>query len=301
MRPRRSVVRIVVATLLATPGLRAQAPVSTNVIRRLDGTTISVAEADAFARKTLEAAHVTGAQLAILDRGRLVWSAAYGLRRRDPQLPMESATTTWAASITKGVFATCVMQLIERGELNLDTPIAAQLSQPLNAYEPYKETGTEIVNDPRWATVTPRMLLAHTSGLRNFAFLESDKKMRLHFTPGTQYWYSGEGINLLQFVIEQKKHKPLDSLMWEAIFAPLGMTRTNLIYRAEFAPNVADRYNADEGFIAQTRRFPARGAGSMTTSVQDLALFFSALFADRIIKATVLRITSSASSEVSRA
>jgi CubicO group peptidase (beta-lactamase class C family) len=301
MRPRRSVVRIVVATLLATPGLRAQAPVSTNVIRRLDGTTISVAEADAFARKTLEAAHVTGAQLAILDRGRLVWSAAYGLRRRDPQLPMESATTTWAASITKGVFATCVMQLIERGELNLDTPIAAQLSQPLNAYEPYKETGTEIVNDPRWATVTPRMLLAHTSGLRNFASLESDKKMRLHFTPGTQYWYSGEGINLLQFVIEQKKHKPLDSLMWEAIFAPLGMTRTNLIYRAEFAPNVADRYNADEGFIAQTRRFPARGAGSMTTSVQDLALFFSALFADRIIKATVLRITSSASSEVSRA
>jgi CubicO group peptidase (beta-lactamase class C family) len=72
----------------------------------LDGSRISIQEADAFARKTLQAAHVTGAQLAVLDRGRLVWSAAYGLRRRQPELPMDRETTTWAASITKSVFAT---------------------------------------------------------------------------------------------------------------------------------------------------------------------------------------------------
>src|SRR5438876_512105 len=71
-------------------------------IRRLDGSRISIQEADSFARKTLEAAHVTGAQLAVLDGGRLVWSAAYGLRRREPKLPMDRETTTWAASITKG-------------------------------------------------------------------------------------------------------------------------------------------------------------------------------------------------------
>ncbi len=243
-------------------------------------------EADAFARQTLAAAHVTGAQIAVVDRGKLVWSAAYGLRRREGALPMDRETTTWAASITKSLFGTYVMQLAERREFSLDLPIAKQLSQALHTYEPYKDTATELVRDPQFLKVTPRMLLAHTSGLLNFAFLEPEKKLHLHSPPGARYSYSGEGLNLLQFVIEQKKGQPLDQLMQQALFTPLGMKRTGLIYRAEFAGNVADRYNAAEGFIAQTKRFPARAAGSMTTSAEDLARFASALFAGKIIKPT---------------
>nr|WP_263354091.1 serine hydrolase domain-containing protein [Acidicapsa acidisoli] len=108
--------------------------------------------------------------------------------------------------------------------------------------------------------------------------------MHLRFKPGTQFLYSGEGINLVQFVIEQQKHKPLDQLMQEAIFNPLSMTRTGLIYREEFASDVADRYDLNEVFRSQTKRFPARGAGSMTSSAEDLARFAAALFAGRIIK-----------------
>jgi CubicO group peptidase (beta-lactamase class C family) len=253
-------------------------------IRRLDGSKISIHDADAFAKKTLEAAHVTGAQIAVLDRGRLVWSAAYGLRRREPALPMDRETTTWAASITKSVFATYVMQLVERGEFSLDEPIVRQLPKPLNEYEPYRETASEIVRDPAWLAVTPRMLLAHTSGLANFATMEPDKKMHLHFQPGTQFQYSGEGINLVQFVVEQKKGRPLDELMQDAIFTPLGMRRTGIIYRKEFEADVADRYDIEEKFRSQTRRFPARAAGSMTTSADDLARFLSALFAGKILK-----------------
>jgi CubicO group peptidase (beta-lactamase class C family) len=197
---------------------------------------------------------------------------------------MDRETTTWAASITKSVFSTYVMQLVERGEFNLDTPITKQLRQPLDAYEPYRESGTEIVKDPGWREVTPRILLAHTSGLLNFATQEPDKKLRLHFKPGTKFQYSGEGINLVQFVIEQQKHRPLDQLMQESLFTPLGMTRTGIIYRKEFESNVADRYDSAEKFRSQTRRFPARGAGSMTTSADDLARFASALFAGKILK-----------------
>jgi CubicO group peptidase (beta-lactamase class C family) len=261
-------------------------PRPTDSIRRLDGSRISIQDADAFARKTLAAAHVTGAQLAVLDGGRLVWSAAYGLRRRELALPMDRETTTWAASITKSVFATYVMQLVERGQFDLDEPVARQLERPLNEYEPYRETASEIVRDPAWPTVTPRMLLAHTSGLANFAAIEPDKKMHLHFRPGTKYQYSGEGFNLVQFVIEQKKQRPLNELMQEAIFAPLGMTRTGIIYQKEFEADVADRYDTAEQFRSQTRRFPARAAGSMTTSADDLARFVSALFAGKIIKAS---------------
>ncbi|MDX2180185.1 MAG: serine hydrolase domain-containing protein [Bryobacteraceae bacterium] len=258
-------------------------------IRRLDGTRISAAQAESFARKTLADARVTGAQIAIVDRGQLVWSAAFGLRRREPPLPMERETTTWAASITKGVFGAYVMHLAEKGEFPLDEPIANILPRPLDSYEPYRETASELMRDPRWQRVTARILLSHTSGLKNFAFLEPDKKMRLHFDPGARYSYSGEGINLVQFAVEQRKGRPLDQLMQEAIFTPLDMTRTGLIYRKEFEANVADRYAADERFLSQTKRFPARAAGSMTTSAEDLARFASALFAGRLLKPATVK------------
>jgi CubicO group peptidase (beta-lactamase class C family) len=110
------------------------------VIHRLDDTTIPIVEAEAFAKKTLEANHVTGAQIAVLDHGQLVWSAAFGLRRKatdtTPALPMDTWTTLWAASITKSVFATYVMQLVERGEFDLGLPISRQLPQSLDTYEP---------------------------------------------------------------------------------------------------------------------------------------------------------------------
>jgi len=253
-------------------------------IHRLDGTTITTAYAESFARRTLDESHVTGAQIAVLDRGRLIWGAAFGLRRREPQLPMDRQTTTWAASITKSVFATYVMRLVERGEFSLDTPLAKQLPQTLDTYDAYRDSALAIVHDPAWPAVTPRMLLAHTSGLANFAFIEPDKKMHLHFKPGTQFRYSGQGINLVQFVIEQQKQRPLDQLMQDELFTPLGMTRTGMIYRTEFAADVADRYDADERFRSQTKRFPARAAGSMTTSAEDLAHFASALLSGKILK-----------------
>jgi CubicO group peptidase (beta-lactamase class C family) len=270
--------------LLATVWICGAQTGSAPAITRLDGSSLSTLDADAFAKKTLEDAHVTGAQIAVVVKGKLAWSAAYGQRRREPPLPMERDTTTWAASITKSVFATYVMQLVEHGEFNLDKPVAQQLPLPLENYEAYREKASELVNDPMWPTVTPRMLLSHTSGLANFATIEPDKKMHLHFKPGTQFLYSGEGINLVQFVIEEQKKKPLEILMQDAIFGPLEMKRTGLIFLPQFEANLADRYDVSEKFLSQTKRFPARGAGSMTTSAEDMSRFVEALFAGKIIK-----------------
>ena len=175
-------------------------------IRRIDGTRIDAVKADTLARRLIAQEHVTGGQIAVLNDGRLVWSAAYGLRDVEHNLPMQTSTTTWAASITKSVFATYVMQLSLAGKLPLDTPIAQLLPQPLTSYPEYKDSAADLVNDPRYATITPRMLLAHSAGFANFAAYEPDKKMHLHFAPGTRFAYSGEGLNLLQFVIEQREH-----------------------------------------------------------------------------------------------
>ncbi len=256
-------------------------------IRKLDGSHVSVAEAEQFAAKTLAANHVTGAQIVVVNDGKVAWSYAYGLRRKNPDLPMTTNTTTWAASITKAVFATYVMQLVQQGKFDLDKPMPQQLPKPWTEYEAYKDSASEIVNDPRWAKLTPRMCLSHTGGLLNIVSMqEPDKKLRFHFEPGDHYSYSGECLNLVQFSIEQQQGKSLDILMQDAIFGPLQMTRTSEIYQARFAEDVADRFDKDEKFRSQTKRFPARASGNMTSSAADLGRFVEALFAGKIIDAT---------------
>lgn len=248
-------------------------------IRRLDGRKLPIAEADSLARRVLNENHVTGAEIAVINDGQLAWISAYGRRDTQMHLAMQPDTTTWAASITKSVFATYVLQLAQQGVVPLDTPIAQLLPRPLDSYADYKDTASELVRDPRYAAITPRMLLSHSSGLANFASLEPDKKMHLHFAPGTRFAYSGEGINLLQLVVEQRMNQPLEQLMQAAIFTPLRMQQTSLTWNPAFQPNVADRYDADGNFISHTRRDRARAAGSMTTSAQDLVNFTSALLA----------------------
>ncbi|MCC7052694.1 MAG: beta-lactamase family protein [Gemmatimonadaceae bacterium] len=251
-------------------------------IRRLDGARISTATADSIARTLVERHHITGMQVAVVNDGRLAWSAAYGFLIRAPDSAMTTRSVLWAASITKAVFATHVMQRVAAGTLDLDQPIATLLPQPLDRYEPYAGKAALIVHDSAWGRVTPRMLLSHTSGLLNFANLEPDGKMRLHDTPGRAYRYSGEGFNLLQFVLEQRDGAPMERTLDSALLKPLGLARTALAYRAEFGPDMADRYGRDGQFIAKTRR-NARAAGSLTTSAEDLAAFLIALMDDRAI------------------
>jgi CubicO group peptidase (beta-lactamase class C family) len=260
-------------------------------IRRIDGSKISIPEADTLARRVLSENHVTGAQIAIINDGQLTWISAYGYADLDLHLRMTPETPTWAASITKPVFATYVMQLVEQGVLNLDTPLAQLLPRPLNTYPGYTDSAADIVHDSRFATVTPRMVLSHTSGLGNFAFQEPDKKMHLHFTPGSRYAYSGEGLNLLQLAIEQRMQKPLEYLMKAAIFDPLNMTHSFMAWNTTVLNYAAaDRYDLNEKFISHTQRTPARGAGSMVTTANDLAVFVTNLLSKRKT-GTALRIT----------
>ncbi len=258
-------------------------------IHRLDGSTLTTQAAESFARKTLTEANVTGAQIAIVNNGRLVWSFAHGQRQLNPELPMTPETTTWAASITKAVFGTYVMQLVERGEFNLDIPIAKQLKNPLNLYPVYAESASDLVNDPNWQLVTPRMTLNHTTGFVNLVMFAPGKKLHLQFKPGARYSYSGEALNLLQFLIEEQKGRPLDQLMQESIFAPLKMTHTGIAFRKEFEANIADRFNDKGAFIAKTRR-NARAAGSMTTSAEDMARFAQALLENKLLEPATRKV-----------
>jgi CubicO group peptidase (beta-lactamase class C family) len=260
--------------------LQAAAPKDVS-IQRLDGSSITVVEAERFAQKTLDDAHVAGAQIAVLQHGKRVWVHSFGLRNTDKNLPMDTDTTTWAASITKSVFACFIMQMVEAGELNLDASIATYLPKPLPEYDKYKD----LAGDERWRKITPRILLSHTAGFANFAALEPDQKLRIHWEPGTRYAYSGDGINLLQFVIEQKTGRSLTDLEQERIFVPLGMRQTSLVWQPSFAANVAGGHDSDGKYKAFVQRTSPRAAGSMMTSSNNLTTFTEALLNNKVMSA----------------
>ena len=260
----------------------AQAHAQTEArIVRLDGSHLSGTKAASVARRVLADSHVTGAQIAVLNGGKLVWSGAFGQRDVAAKLPITRETVMAGASLTEGIFSAYVMTLVDAGFIDLDKPVWQYLGKPLPQIERYKD----LAGDVRWRRITARHLLSHTSGLANFASMEPDGKMRLHWEPGTRYGHSGEGINLLGLVVEKRMGKPLDQLMGERIFGQLGMTHSSLIWKESFATNVADGYDPAGIDLGHTRRANPRPAASMDTTANDLARFAESLLSGRVLSA----------------
>jgi hypothetical protein len=81
-----------------------------------------VAQIDSTVNRLVQAAHVTGAGVALFHRGKIVYLNAYGLRDTEKGLPLTPDSVMTAASLTKSAFATVVMRLVLRGTLDLDKP-----------------------------------------------------------------------------------------------------------------------------------------------------------------------------------
>jgi CubicO group peptidase (beta-lactamase class C family) len=243
---------------------------------------------DAHVASLMQKTGAKGIAVAVIDHGKVVFVNSYGIRNAKGD-PLTTDTIMYGASLTKTVFAYTVMQLVDQGKLKLDTPIAADLDQPLptyppdpvfpDKYGPYKD----LADDPRWKTITPRMCLTHSTGFSNFWFIEPDQKLRIHFDPGTRFSYSGEGFILLQFVVEHGSKQQGLSLdvgdLTHANFARLGMSRTSLVYRDGRDSNVADGWDDQGHPQPHSKRSKVRAAGSMNTTISDLAKFTAALVA----------------------
>lgn len=247
---------------------------------RPDGSSITPAEIDSTATRLIQAAHVTGAGVAIFNKGKIVYLKAYGMRDAEKGLPLTPDSVMTAASLTKSAFATVVMRLVERGQLDLDTPIEQYLGKPLGGFDQY----SDLKGDPRTAKLTLRILLDHTTGFNNFRFFEDDHKLRFHYDPGTHYGYSGEGINLAQFVVEHVTGKSATALMQEELYTPLHMDRTAMVWEPRFESDFAIGYDEYSRPLGAQRFKRPIAAGSMLTTPRDYALFLSALMRGEVLK-----------------
>jgi CubicO group peptidase (beta-lactamase class C family) len=180
--------------------------------------------------------------IALISDAQIAWRRAFGVKDLVSRQPVDDDTVFEAGSVSKTVFAYAVLKLCERGVLDLDAPLT-------------KYTPERLLDDPRLNLITTRRVLCHTTGLPNW---RSDKEpMKISFTPGERWSYSGEGYSYLQSVVthltghvdpehcatfEQNLKvcaTDIDSYMKANLLVPLGMTSSGYVWT-----DASDRFMA---------------------------------------------------------
>ena len=245
-------------------------------IKKLNGEVISYDEVTDRVDELMDTANVTGLCLAVLNENEPVYVNAFGYKNGEKKELLDENSIMLGASLSKAVFAYIVMQLVQEGVLELDQPLYTYLDKPLPEYDEYKDLAT----DDRWKLLTVRTCLSHTTGFPNHRTMNprGNGKLEFFFKPGTRYAYSGEGISLLQFVVEHITKKSLEDLATERAFEPFGMDRSSFVWQDRFEENFADGHDITGypmNYIGRWTR--ANAGGSLLTTTTDYTKFVAAM------------------------
>ena len=252
---------------------------------------VNLEQLDRIAAGAMAQTGAQGLAIAVTEPGRVIAVGSWGKRNANGD-PLQTDTVMYGASLTKTAFAYYVNQLATEGKLDLDRPIARMLPRPLPEYGDPEERyapWNDLAADPRWQQITPRMALNHATGFANFYWLNPDQKLTIHFTPGSRYAYSGDGIILLQFALEHGLGIDVGKAMQQRLFDRFTMPNSSLIWRADFARNLADGWKADGTIEPHDERSKVRAAGSLDTTITDMARLSAGMAADGPAMAAMTR------------
>ncbi|MET8651581.1 serine hydrolase domain-containing protein [Nocardia aurea] len=216
--------------------------------------------------------------------------SAHGLADIATARPVDADTVFRIASITKTFTAVAVLQLWQRGRLDLDAPA----NEYLRSYR--------LAPSPRFALPTVRQLLTHTAGIGETArptrllrpdFGESVPPghavptlsefyrgaLKVQAEPGTRWTYSNHGFATLGQLVEDVSGTALDEYLREHVFGPLGMHDTGLVHRRSDRARHATGYvlRADGPHPVIRREMVTVGAASANSTARDLCRYLSAL------------------------
>lgn len=212
----------------------------------------------------MDSGAVPGLSMAIVNDTTIVWSRGFGVRSLETGEPVDESSVFEAASLSKPVFAYAVLQLVDQGLIDLDTPIAEYY-----AYE-------DIAYDERHTLITPRMVLTHSTGFPNWR--PNRGQLAIDFEPGSEFSYSGEGFGYLQLAVMHITGEPLQELMERLVFEPLGMANSGYIWDDRFEADLAMPHSSD-GEVTRKGK-PGRGSGhaaaTLHTTAPDFARFMIA-------------------------
>jgi CubicO group peptidase (beta-lactamase class C family) len=259
--------------LLACTCARAQQPAGSSPA--ILPTKAAIAKLQTDIPSLLQQADVPGLSIALIRKGKLVWSGAFGVSNADTKKPVDANTVFEAASLSKPVFAYAVLKLVDEGKLALDSPLNGYLG---NNYD--------VVNDDRINLITARRVLSHTSGFPNWRDNDRTKTLLIHFKPGEKFSYSGEGMVYLSKVVSKITGLRFEEFMQQYALRPLGMTASSYIWRGRYDSLKAYRHdmlgrlsgrNQPPDGKEDTAHDDGNAAASLQTTALDYGKFVIAL------------------------
>jgi methyl acetate hydrolase len=250
-------------------------------------------------QRATDAGDVPGVAVAVATPDGVVFESAAGKRDLKTGAAMTPDTVVRIASMTKAITGACAMQLVEKGKLALDAPIAKLLPKLGEAmvFEGYDADGKPKLRAPR-RPITLRHLLTHTSGhtyeIWNATIAEYKTRagtpalnsgllasldIPLLFDPGAAWEYS-ISIDWAGLAVEQASGLKLADYMQTNLFDPLGMSDTGYRLNEDKRARLAQLYGrTEDGNLAPFTREPPQdpefdgGGGGLFSTVLDYAKF----------------------------
>lgn len=272
----------------ATWSAGAAAPLSAAQIRQIDG----------IAARALAAQHISGIEIGVGRRGKVLFAQGYGLRDRARHLPVTAQTVFPVGSITKQFTAAAVMLLVSRGKVDLNARVAH--------YLPNAPHGTEI---------TVRQLLNQTSGLPDY--LENKPLLKaimtgedgphniaslvalvdgkaLHFKPGTKWEYSNTNYALAGMIVSRVSGMPIGQFLKREIFTPQHLDSVQYLSTTlPVGTDVSRGYNYAKKQFTVIPVFSmdwGNAAGAIASNVTGLIKWDNAFFSGAVIPPADLRV-----------
>ena len=230
--------------------------------------------------------------VAVLHGDQIIFEQAYGIIS-DDGVPATPESIYRIGSITKSYTATMILQLVDNGELSLDTT--------LDTYFP---------DMPNADQITIEQMLRHKSGLVNFTSLPdymeyyADNKSRVDmlelfasvgssFEPGENTEYSNTAYVLLGYIIEEVTGMSYADALREMITEPLGLTSTYFASGIDSGKNEADSFIYQQGDwqpASRTNMFIPHGAGAIVSTAGEVARFYHGLFSGELLSDESLKL-----------
>ena len=212
----------------------------------------------------MQEGEVPGLGIVVIENGRIASHRDFGVANAETREPLTEEHIFEAASLTKPLFAYAVLKLVDRGVLDLDIPLSRYIDEP--------------VTDERMKLITARMVLQHTTGFQNEVM--PGQTLKIHFTPGARFSYSGAGFLYLQRVVEHVTGKPLPLLMRELVFDPLKMRNSSYTWLPDYERRKVYGHNG-AGVVRPRRRPLQPTVATLHTTTRDYARFMIAMMKGR--------------------
>lgn len=236
---------------------------------------------DIIVKQLMEKQKIVGLSLAVIKNGKPLVNKGYGLANVELNVPVTSESVIRLGSVSKQIFTTAIMKLMEEGKLGIDDPVH-------KFFPDAPET---------WRPIAIKHLMSHTSGLQreapgydNFKIqpdldvIKSAYSLPLVFQPGEKYQYCNVAYFMLAEIIKQVSGMPWQDYIHNKLFVPAGMNNSYMTDFYRIIPNRAEGYmHTHDTLINATAMLAIRPSGGFLSTSSDMIKWNKVLTEKKII------------------